>query len=164
MNPILTILHPTDYSDSANHAFRLACSLARDSAARLVILHATPPPYPLVGEAIAIPPSAFDIAETNRLLNESLTAIKPNVDGILVEHRLEEDDPIAAILRVAEEVDADLIVMGTHGRTGIERLLMGSIAEQIVRKAGCSVLTVKSSAGRRAERVASKERRMPVAV
>jgi nucleotide-binding universal stress UspA family protein len=62
---------------------------------------------------------------------------------IRAERRLEEGDPVTHILRVARETSCDLIVMGTHGRTGLGRLVMGSVAEQVVRKALCPVLTVK---------------------
>jgi nucleotide-binding universal stress UspA family protein len=61
-----------------------------------------------------------------------------------VERRLEEGLAVTEVLRVAQEVNADLIVMGTHGRTGLARLLMGSVAEQVLRKALCPVLTVKT--------------------
>jgi nucleotide-binding universal stress UspA family protein len=61
-----------------------------------------------------------------------------------VEHRLEEGDPVKGILRVARELARDLIVMGIHGRTGPNRLLMGSVAEQIVRKSVCPVLTIRT--------------------
>jgi nucleotide-binding universal stress UspA family protein len=64
--------------------------------------------------------------------------------GVPIEHRVEEGDAARTILRIAGEINADLIVMGTHGRTGLSRLLMGSVAEQVVRKAPCAVLTVKS--------------------
>jgi nucleotide-binding universal stress UspA family protein len=64
--------------------------------------------------------------------------------SVLVERRLEEGDPIGEILRAAAEVPCDLIVMGTHGRTGLARLLMGSVAEEVVRKAPCPVVTVKT--------------------
>jgi nucleotide-binding universal stress UspA family protein len=60
-----------------------------------------------------------------------------------VEHRLEEGEPAAQILRVAKETKAGLIVMGTHGRTGLERILLGSVAEKVLRKAVCPVLTVR---------------------
>jgi nucleotide-binding universal stress UspA family protein len=66
------------------------------------------------------------------------------VPGVEAERRLEEGDPVEAILRVAEEIGADLIVMGTHGRTGLSRLFMGSVAEQVLRRAPCPVLTLKS--------------------
>jgi nucleotide-binding universal stress UspA family protein len=60
-----------------------------------------------------------------------------------VEHHLKEGDPAAEILRLAQEARVDLIVMGMHGRTGLGRLLMGSVAERVVRQAPCPVLTVK---------------------
>src|SRR5205814_2627344 len=66
-------------------------------------------------------------------------------DGnVRAERRFEEGDAAGTILRVARELPADLIVMGTHGRTGLGRLLMGSVAEQVVRKASCPVMTVKT--------------------
>src|SRR5262249_33247405 len=63
---------------------------------------------------------------------------------VRVEHRLAEGDAAAEILRVARETNCDLVVMGTHGRKGLGRLLMGSVAEQVVRKAPCPVLTLKT--------------------
>lgn len=145
MKPIQTILHPTDFSDSAAHAFRLACSLARDHAAKLVVLHVAPPFYPIVGEMIAIPPIESGVSEyeRNRLM-EKLEALRPNDIGIPVEYRLEEGEPVEQILAAAADVEAGLIVMGTHGRTGLQRFLMGSVAEHVVREAPCSVLTVKT--------------------
>lgn len=145
MKLIQTILHPTDFSESAQHAFRLACSLARDHAARLVVMHVTPLQYPFVGEMIAVPP--FDPtdgdAERERLL-EKLEEMKPTYGGFPVEYRLEEGEAVERILAVAADVDAGLIVVGTHGRTGLKRLLMGSVAEHLVRQAPCSVLAVKA--------------------
>ncbi len=64
--------------------------------------------------------------------------------GVQVEHRLEEGDAASEILRVAREGKCDLVVLGTHGRTGLRRLLMGSVAEQVVRQAPCPVVTVKA--------------------
>jgi hypothetical protein len=63
---------------------------------------------------------------------------------VRVEHRLEEGEPSKEILRVAAEVGCDLIVMGTHGRTGLERLVLGSVAERVLAKARCPVLTLKT--------------------
>lgn len=147
MKPIQTILHATDFSKSASHAFRLACSLARDHQARLVVLHVVQPPYPIVGEIMVVPPQpagmAGDPAEWETL-RQKLRAMKPASGDFPVEQRLEVGEPVEAILAVAKETEAGLIVLGTHGRTGLTRLLMGSVAEQIVRKAACSVLTVKT--------------------
>ena len=61
-----------------------------------------------------------------------------------IDHRLTDGEPYAEILRVAEDDGCDLIVMGTHGRKGLRRLLMGSVAEQVVRQASCPVMTVKT--------------------
>lgn len=147
MQPIQTILHPTDFSESAVHAFRLACSLARDHDARLVVLHVATPRYPIVSELVAVPPMASDIdaddAEREELMNR-LHGLVPIYGGFPVEYRLEDGEPVERILAVAADVGAGLVVMGTHGRTGLTRLLMGSVAEHVVREAPCSVLTVKT--------------------
>jgi nucleotide-binding universal stress UspA family protein len=132
---IQKILHPTDFSESSGYAFQLACSLARDRGARLIVLHVMP--VPLVQEKRLYREEMAE--ELNRLAAR---------DGqIRVEHRLEEGDPATQILRVAQETGCDLIVLGSHGRTGLDRLLMGSVAEQVVRRASCPVLTVKAPFG-----------------
>jgi nucleotide-binding universal stress UspA family protein len=138
MTPIHTILHPTDFSPQSAHALQLACSLARDYVARLVVLHvAEPPPVPY-GDGILLP---VPVDDDERLKGE--LGRLPVPDGVRAERRFERGDPVTETLRVAEEISADLVVMGTHGRTGLGRLLMGSVAEQVVRQAPCPVLTVK---------------------
>jgi nucleotide-binding universal stress UspA family protein len=77
-------------------------------------------------------------------LRDELCRIRPSDRETRVQHLLAEGDPATAILRAARDNHCDLIVMGTHGRTGLRRLLMGSVAEQVVRKAPCLVLTVKA--------------------
>jgi len=77
-------------------------------------------------------------------LLEELCHIKPSDPKTPVQRLLVEGNPATAILNVAREINCDLIVMGTHGRTGLNRLLNGSVAEEVVRKAPCLVLTVKS--------------------
>jgi len=140
MMPIHTILHPTDFSPQASYALQLATALARDYAARLVILHvAVPPPVPY-GEGVMLPlPVDYEEEARNQL--DQLQLPGGNVQA---ERRLGEGDPVTETLRVADEIRADLIVMGTHGRTGLGRLLMGSVAELVVRRANCPVLTVKT--------------------
>jgi universal stress protein A len=128
MNTIQTILHPTDFSESADHAFRLACSLARDHEARLVVLHVVASSAPVAG-GMLVGSFSYDTLD--------------DVDSELTD-RFSKGNVIDGILAAAEDVQAGLIVLGTHGRTGLTRLLMGSIAESIVRKANCSVLTVKT--------------------
>lgn len=140
MLPIHTILHPTDFSDRSEFAFRLACTFARDCGARLILLHVAPVPVLVYGEGV-VPPQPEDYREQ---LEEELHRLVPPDPSIPVEHRFREGDPVAEILAEAEESSADLIVMGTHGRTGLGRLLMGSVAEQVVRRASCPVLTVRT--------------------
>lgn len=155
MLPIRTILHPTDFSPHSDYAFRLACSLARDYGAKLVLLHVAQPPMAFAGEGVLIQPPEFDPEP----LREQLQQMKPMDPMIRTEHRLVQGDPIPEILEIAEESKVDLIVLGTHGRSGLGRLLMGSVAEQIVRQATCPVLTVKTQL----ERVLSTDESAPVA-
>jgi len=138
MTPIHTILHPTDFSESSEYAFHAACALARDYGARVIILHAVGLPTFAYAEGV-IPP---DIVELREASKEQLHRLVPD-SNVPVDYRLEEGDPATVIQQVAQEVNADLIVMGTHGRKGLVRLLLGSVAEQTVRQAPCPVLTVR---------------------
>ena len=138
MLPIHTILFPTDFSEASEHAFPLACALTRDYGARLVILHVAPLPTIAFGEGVVPPNPELYAHEAHEQLNRLQV---PDAD-VRAERRFEEGDPATEILRAAQELPADLIVLGTHGRTGLRRLLMGSVAEQVVRKARCPVLTV----------------------
>ncbi len=142
MLAIGTILYPTDFSKEAGYAFDVACALARDSRARLVVLHVERPPLTTLGGTAGVPPLPTEY--DRQLLLEELHRIQPPVPDIVLEHRLEHGEPAPVILAVAEQIGADLIVLGTHGRTGLRRLLMGSVAEQLVRRASCPVLTVKN--------------------
>jgi nucleotide-binding universal stress UspA family protein len=140
MLPIRTILHPTDFSAHSASAFELACALARDYGARLVLAHVKSPPEAVFGELGPIPPEP---PEVEKALEDELRALKPADARIRVEHRLLEGGAVEGILQLARETNCDLIVMGTHGRTGVGRLLLGSVAEAVMRRAPCPVLTVK---------------------
>jgi nucleotide-binding universal stress UspA family protein len=141
MLPIKTILCPTDFSERSDFAFKMASSLARDHGARLIVLHVVPPPQTVTYEGIPVlPPMPVDYKAQ---LEERLHQYLPANTRVRTEVRLEEGFAATEIVRVAEETDADLIVMGTHGRTGLGRLLLGSIAEEVLRRATCPVLTVK---------------------
>ena len=140
MLPIHTILHPTDFSDCSDGAFRLACALARDYDARIVVLHVVELPAVVSGDGMLVIPYSID----SEPLREQLQQLQSGDPKIPVEHRLVEGYPAEQILRVAAEMSCDLILMGTHGRTALNRLLMGSVAEEVVRKAPCPVLTVKT--------------------
>lgn len=131
---------PTDFSDLSTPAFELACALARDYGAELVVLHVSPWSVVGVVDGIAVElPTGWE-EETRARLEQ----IRPDEAGIRVARRLEQGEASAQILKVAGEVKADLIVMGTHGRGGVSRLLIGSVAEEVLRKAPCPVLTVKA--------------------
>jgi nucleotide-binding universal stress UspA family protein len=139
---IRTILFPTDFSDSSDRALVLASSLARDNEARLLIVHVN---EPHIGYAEGLAAAYTNLTEELRSNAEQLLErVKPPFADIDYERRLIEGTPAAAIVKLAEtEEDIDFIVLGTHGRTGVSRLLMGSVAEAVVRKAPCPVLTIK---------------------
>jgi nucleotide-binding universal stress UspA family protein len=140
MLPIKTIVHPTDFSEHSDYALRVACALARDYGARLVVAHVmslrmynSPEVGPLVPEPAVIEDE----------LRERLHSLRPSDPAVAVEYRLCRGDAATEIIALAQEVKADLIVMGTHGRTGVGRLLLGSVAEAVLRRAPCPVLTLK---------------------
>ncbi len=142
MLQIGTILHPTDFSPRSAEAFEIACSLARDYGARLIVLNVLVPPVAPSGTDVAIP--AFPLEDEKHAAQERMRQLQPAVANVPVEYQVKEGDPAAVILQVAEQAGCDLIVMGTHGRTGLARLLMGSVSEQVVRKGPCPVLTIKT--------------------
>src|SRR6185436_9607964 len=122
---IRKILHPTDFSESSRAAFEVACSLARDHAAQLFVVHVVqlPPVFAPDGIPVSIPP------EEPYQARAELARVRPVDPRVKVEHKLLEGDATVEILKAAKGEAADLIVMGTHGATGLARLLMGSVAE-----------------------------------
>jgi nucleotide-binding universal stress UspA family protein len=126
---IKRILYPTDFSSYSNQAYFHAVGLAELHAAQLTVMY--------VFNAKADPNG--DIAYWRGQLEQ----IRPNNPAIAVEHVQLEGNPAEVIPQYAADSGIDMVVMGTHGRTGQERLLMGSVAEQTLRSAPCSVLVVK---------------------
>jgi nucleotide-binding universal stress UspA family protein len=141
MLPINNILFPTDFSERAKNAFHMASALARDHRAALTVLHVREMPALPFGEFGAVPP--VDLPTREELI-EKLSQFEPEDESINVEFVIADGEPGEEIVRLAQERHCDLIVMGTHGRTGLSRLLMGSVAERVVRKAPCPVLTLKA--------------------
>jgi nucleotide-binding universal stress UspA family protein len=139
MFPIRHILHATDFSAQSAAAFDVACALARDYSAKLTILHVWSPPPVYAPDGIAVPMTSEDVYKAR----VSLAAIRPQDPTVKTEHVLAEGDPTEQILHHAREASADLIVMGTHGSSGLTRLLMGSVAESVTRRAECPVLTLR---------------------
>jgi universal stress protein A len=139
------ILCPVDFDDPSMEALKLAASLAKSSGATLHLLHVIPI-LPSLGEPVleTFAPKNGEQEEVRRRLEEkaqrylqavphqvrTCTAFPPNVAD--------------AILRVAQEIEAGLIVMATHGRTGLSYFFLGSVAERVLREAPCPVMTVRS--------------------
>lgn len=133
------ILFPTDFSPANQAALEYATSLARDTGAKLLIAHVEEPPVAYGAGETYLGPLTSEPTE----LEELLERVRPTDPAVPFAHRLLLGDPATEIVRLAEEEKVDLIVLGTHGRTGLVRLLMGSVAEAIVRRASCPVLTLK---------------------
>ena len=135
-----TIIYPVDFSTSSEVGLRYATSLARDIGAKLVIVHVDDSPLAYGGgesaSSVAGPLGHPELAKL-------LAAVVPADPAVEYEHRLVVGDPAREIVSMGKEIEADMIVMSTHGRTGLTRLLMGSVAEVVVRRASCPVLTVK---------------------
>lgn len=131
-----TIVFPTDFSPASETALAVATAVARTTGARLVIVHVKHEPQPEEALEAAADPDSQALA---RMLDE----IRPGDQAVPHTHRLLSGLAAEQILELAEQERADLIVMATHGRTGLARLLLGSVAEEVVRRAPCAVLTVK---------------------
>ena len=128
------ILYPTDFSSYSTQAYFHAVALAENHGASLTILY-------------VYTPGSEEGRPDRKFWRNQLEQIRPANPGIPVHHVFLEGDPATEIVRFAADAGMDLIVMGTHGRTGVERLLMGSVAEQVMRGAPCSVLVVKMFKG-----------------
>jgi nucleotide-binding universal stress UspA family protein len=143
---IRRILYATDFSTYSNQAYFHALELALGYHARLTIVHVCALPSPLAYSAeIGAPFSGASagLDDEREYWREQLEQIRPLDERIRVQHVLLEGDPAEEIIRFAAEAQMDMIILGTHGRSGIERLLLGSVAESVLRGAPCSVLVVK---------------------
>jgi nucleotide-binding universal stress UspA family protein/pimeloyl-ACP methyl ester carboxylesterase len=152
---VKSVLHPTDFSDASLEALHLARALARDYQATLVVLHVAPPPPGSTA-------GADDVRPDGHLSDLQLTLASwvATTDAPDVRTRLAEGDPAKEIVRAAGEEGCDLIVLGTHGRSGLRRVLMGSVAEAVSRTAPCPVITVRPGV-RAAEALSAVEREYP---
>jgi nucleotide-binding universal stress UspA family protein len=146
MTPIKNILHPTDFSRPCEVALQIACTLASAPDTRLILLHVVP--CSVLRGSAAAPNGASGRSPRNykayweemrrKLQDLPLPGLKARV-----EHVLAEGGPAAAILRAANEHSCDLIVMGTHGWTGMARRIIGSVAEEVMQLAPCPVVMVR---------------------
>ena len=145
---IKTILVPTDFSPDAAAALETARDLARVFGARLVIVHAyhvdIPMMAPPLGGAYTLPAGFYEELEAQATAQVQGLSNEVAGSGVEASGVALSDPPLRAILSQAEKSSADLIVMGTRGRTGLKHVMVGSVAERVVRWAPCPVLTVKA--------------------
>ncbi|MCS6975828.1 MAG: universal stress protein [Gemmatales bacterium] len=139
-----TVLCPVDFSETSRQALRLAHALARLSDGRLIVLFVGAPALMVTDGVMAAPALGSEEPDPDSLKGQLREFVKP-VIGEAVELRVDYGNAAEEILEHADQCHADLIVMGTHGRTGLGRLLMGSVAEHVLRRAKCPVLLVKGS-------------------
>ncbi len=141
------ILLCTDFSENSHWAFTYALNLAKTFKSKLLILHVTPEP---------VHPDQLSIYLPQEKLEELKASQKKELDKDLKTHYLQkmkgfknyevifqEGEPFLEIIQMARKESVDLIVMGTHGRTGLDHILFGSTAEKVVRKSPCPVLTIR---------------------
>jgi len=136
---------PIDFSDASRAAMEVAADLARRTGAELVLLHAYPiPGYTFPdGSVVASPKMMQDLADQAERHLEEWRVDAAGLAGGRVTTQKAIGEPAAEIVAFARSAGVDLVVVGTHGRTGLEHALMGSVAERVVRRAHCPVLSVR---------------------
>ena len=136
------ILVPTDFSTASDAVLPQAEALAKQKSASLLILHVEEPPL-----AYGSGELYYGLPEPNseRIL-KMLEDVRPADPTVAFTHRLTMGDPAGEIVRIAAEEGVEMIVLGTHGRSGMTRMLMGSVAETVVRRAPCPVLVYRAAA------------------
>ena len=142
---IKTILVPTDFSGCADEALERATQLAKLTHADLHLLHAYELPAPMLAVEVplSLPQEFYDQVRDGAKQGVDKRIAKVEAEGLKATGSVVCDSPTRAILDAAVKTHADLIVMGTHGRTGMKHVLLGSVAERVVRMAPCPVMTVK---------------------
>jgi nucleotide-binding universal stress UspA family protein len=139
---ITRILCPVDFSDASAHAVEQAVAIARWSGATLTALNVEQPIFMPV-PALPAPVDRVSDPRISTVCDRTKAFIEPAAAaGVSTTVCVEIGDPVTKILERAASLHADLIVMGTHGASGFEHLVLGSVAEKILRKASCAVLTV----------------------
>ena len=143
MFDVKKILCPTDFSDASKQAIEFAVSLAEKFGAEIHLVHVVPPMPHLEPSVTA----HFDVPEYERMLSadakKNLSAAAKSIAKVKTHEILANGNPAEEILRAAEEKGIDLIVIATAGHTGWDRVVFGSVAEKVVRRARCPVLTIR---------------------
>lgn len=143
------ILLATDFSEDSVNALRFAEELSHKFGSEIIVLHVDQPLPPVMVSELG---PAFDAGAINQIAEDQRLAAQRELDNIVKRLRdgqikarslLRVGAPFLEIIHAAQAENADLIVLGTHGRTGLAHVLLGSVAERVVQKAGCAVLTVR---------------------
>ena len=143
------LLAATDFSDDSNYALEYAEELARRFSAEMLVVHVDQPLAPVMVSELS---PGLDVSAMNRIAEEQRMLALRELDkltarlrdgGLKARSVLKVGAPFLEIINTAQSEGADLIVLGTHGRTGLAHVLMGSVAERVVRKAHCPVLTIR---------------------
>jgi nucleotide-binding universal stress UspA family protein len=140
------ILVPTDFGKSSHNALKYGLAFARKFGAEVWLLHVVQDLSLFIPEAVMaapppVPPVDQFVAAARTALERVVAGL--NVEGVTVHAEVGVGPPFDEIVRMASEKAVDLIVMGTHGHTGLAHVLLGSVAEKVVRRAPCPVLTVR---------------------
>ncbi|MGD0672466.1 MAG: universal stress protein [Candidatus Binatus sp.] len=144
------IVAATDFSEDSTLALTFAQELAAKFSAEIVLVHVDQPLAPVMMTPELGP--AMDVGAMGRIAEEQRMLAQKELDkiagklreaGLKVKVQLKVGSPFMEILRAAQSENADLIVLGTHGRTGLAHVLMGSVAERVVQKSPCPVLTIR---------------------
>jgi nucleotide-binding universal stress UspA family protein len=141
------ILVPVDFTEPSNRAFDYAVELAKQVGGTLYVLHAYD--LPIIGFGDGVYVATSDLA--GRMIQAAQTGLAETTErakgcNVEVVTMLKQGDPRSVILQVAREVGAEMVVMGTHGRRGFSRALIGSVAENVVRTCTLPVLTIHAPA------------------
>jgi len=138
------ILVPTDFSEHAEDALKVAAQIAQKNDSEVIVLHMLELPQQM-NDAIlggtSIPETMLFMKKANEMLDE--ISSRPYLDGIPVTEIVKIDKPIHGITQVSKDYDVDLIIMGSHGSSGVEELLIGSNTEKVVRNSEIPVLVIK---------------------
>src|ERR1700757_4962062 len=140
------ILHATDFSTASRAAFAKAIELARADRSPLLVLHVLNPMMPMIGDRPIEPPTYLQLQKASRawaLKQLARLVAQAKARGVRATPILIEGSEAGSIVRVARARRVAMIVIGTHGRSGLERALLGSVATRVVSQATCPVLTVR---------------------
>ncbi|RZJ48779.1 MAG: universal stress protein [Flavobacterium sp.] len=138
------ILVPTDFSEHAEDALKAAAEIAKKNDSEIVILHMLELPHQMndaITGSASIPETMLFMKKANEMLDE--VSGRPFLDGVPVTEIVKMDKPIHGITQISKDYDIDLIVMGSHGTSGVEELLIGSTTEKVVRNSEIPVLIIK---------------------